>query len=340
MKKQPYLIVIVGPTASGKSELAVKLAQKYNGEIISCDSRQIYRGMDIGTGKVEGGFSRRSTLDARPLYIYKSIPHYGIDITSPTRQYSVAQFQKYAQKVISNIQNRGKTPILCGGTAHWVDAVVFGQSIPEVKPNWKLRKKLEKKSLSALFAQLKKLDPARAKTIDPHNPRRLIRALEIVMTTNKPVLPLTPPSQGGENTNYDVRWFGLIPLLEKEGLGEVKVDWPKLYKKIGKRLKQRLSMGMLKEVKLLHSPPARGGVRGGGRGVSWKRLEAFGLEYKYCALYLQKKISYDDMVVQLSYAIKHYAKRQMTWFKRNKNIRWIKNYQQAQKLTKKSFVTA
>lgn len=282
----PKIIVVVGPTASGKSELAVRLAKKLNGEIISADSRQIYRGLDIGSGKVEGKWQRG-------VFIYKNIPHYLIDEVSPKAQYSVAKFQRQANKIIKDVLKRGKLPIICGGTGHWIDAVVYEQTLPEVKPDHKLRAKLSKMSPEKLFHQLSKLDAERAQSIDAKNPRRLIRALEIVMTTGRPV----PKNQ---NTNqYDALWLGINP------------DKETLHQKIEKRLKARLKQGLVKEVQQLHND-----------GLSWKKLESFGLEYKFIALFLQNKITEDEMKEQLFRAIKQYAKRQLTWWKRNNQINW------------------
>lgn len=300
-KKLPKIIVLIGPTSSGKSELAVKLAKKVSGEIISADSRQVYKGMDIGTGKVEGKwvtFSRnperaKRVAGSKKIYLYKGIPHHGIDITSPKRQYSSGNFKKYAGKIIDDIFARGKVPIICGGTGHWVDALIFDQSIPEVKPNTKLRKNLEKLSAEQLFDRLKKLDKNRAGIIDRHNRRRLIRALEIVMTTGKPIPQLK------QKEKFNVEWIGIDP-------GKEILD-----KRIEKRLQQRLKQGMVKEVKKLHR-----------QGLSWKRLEGFGLEYKFIALHLQKKLTYEEMYSQLLTAIKQYSKRQRTWWKRNKAIVW------------------
>ncbi len=317
--KKP-IIIVVGPTASGKSELAVRIAKKVNGEIISADSRQIYKGLDIGTGKISGAW-HKSKIDGRQFLIYKyrDIIHYGIDIANPFKQYSAGQFQKYAEKIIANVYGRGKIPILCGGTGHWIDAVVFGQAFPEVKPNKKLRASLQKKTTAQLFAQLQQLDPDRAASIDRKNPRRLIRALEIVLSTGKTVPKLQ------QSSKYDVLWLG------------IKTDQKLLHKKIEQRLKQRLKAGMLDEIKTLHqqgidsskfpSPISRERVAraklGTGEGLSWKRLESFGLEYKFGALYLQKKINKKEFIDQLSTAIKQYSKRQMTWWKRNKLIHWI-----------------
>jgi tRNA dimethylallyltransferase len=297
------IIAVIGPTSSGKSELAVHLAKKFNGEIISCDSRQIYKGMDIGTGKVTGKWlalpfaghpDRVHPRSGSKTFVYKGILHYCIDYVNPKSQYSVSRFQKDAAKAINTVRKKGKLPILCGGTGQWIDAVVSNQKIPEVKPNVKLRRQLEKLSLAEMFWQLKRLDPDRAAVIDAHNPRRLIRALEIVITTGKPIPKLL------QQQNFDVLWIGLYPGQEQ------------LYKKIDRRLKERLDQGMVKEAQKLRK-----------QGLSWKKLESFGLEYKYLALYLQKKLTCEEMVSQLAFAIKHYSKRQMTWFRRNEKIHWL-----------------
>ncbi|PIZ71593.1 MAG: hypothetical protein COY11_01125, partial [Candidatus Portnoybacteria bacterium CG_4_10_14_0_2_um_filter_44_20] len=198
------LIVILGPTASGKSDLAVEIAlrlgsgqarKKYgiNGaEIISADSRQVYKGMDIGSGKITPdtkNSSNFSTGQAKKKYIFthKGIPHYCIDVASPKRRFTVAQYQKLAQKAIKSIWRQNKVPILCGGTGLYIQSIVDDLVIPEVPPDAKLRAKLEKLSTDELFEKLKKLDPRRAENIDRHNRRRLIRALEIVIKTGKPV---------------------------------------------------------------------------------------------------------------------------------------------------------
>lgn len=304
------LYIVVGPTASGKSEFAVKLAKSLNktggAEIISADSRQVYKGLDIGSGKVDGQF--KNTREGKSVYMYKGIPHYLIDVASPLRQFSVARFQKLAREAILDILARGKTPIICGGTGHWIDYVVFEQTMPEVKPDRKLRAELEKLTPAQMFAQLQKLDPARAKTIDPKNPRRLVRALEIVKTTGSSVPKLTNKPKIWNELN--LKWIGINPSMET------------LEKKIAKRIEERLrpsaGQGMLDEVKNLHAPKS-------GVGLSWKRLESFGLEYKFCSLYLQKKITREELEEQLYRAIRQYAKRQLTWFKRNKDIKWLQD---------------
>lgn len=300
------LIVILGPTASGKSELAVRLAKKFNGEVISADSRQVYKGMDIGTGKI----TKKEM---------KGISHYLLDVASPKRRFTVAQYRNLALKAINRIfkkttihpprppaKRAPKIPILCGGTGFYIQAVVDGILIPEVPPDWKLRKRLEKKSVEELYKMLKKLDPMRAKTIERKNPRRLIRAIEIILKTKKPV-----PVFQKNPLPYLVLMIG------------IKKPFKELKKMIERRLLKRLRQGMIAEVKKLHK-----------NGVSWKRFEEFGLEYRYIALYLQKKISYEEMVNLIQKESEHFAKRQMTWFRRDNRIRWVKNHKEAEKLVK------
>ncbi|MFH1346933.1 MAG: tRNA (adenosine(37)-N6)-dimethylallyltransferase MiaA [Spirochaetota bacterium] len=292
---KPKIIVILGPTASGKSNLAVQLAKKFKGEIISADSRQVYKGLNIGSGKI----TKKEM---------QGIPHYLLDVASPKHTFTVSQYQKLAGKAIKKILKKGKIPIICGGTGFYIDALIYNYKLPEVPPQPKLRKELEKKSTDVLFKQLKKLDPVRAKNIDKFNKRRLIRALEIVLTTKKPV-PILFTSLSGSKQNYDVLFIGTKKTQEE------------LKKLIAKRLKKRLKNGMIEEIEKLHK-----------QGVSWERLESFGLEYRFIAKYLQNKINYEEMKNLIQKESEHYAKRQMTWFKRNKNINWIESYKQTGKL--------
>lgn len=292
-KESKKLIVILGPNASGKSKLAIALARKFNGEIISADSRQIYKGMNIGTGKV----TKKEM---------KGITHYLLDVISPKTRFTVAQYRRLAVKAIGEIFRKNKLPIICGGTGFYIQAVVDGIILPEVKPDWKLRKKLEKKSTEELYKILKKLDQRRANTIDKNNPHRLIRAIEVVMKTKKPV-----PIFEKEPLPYPILTLG------------VRKSRKELKQLIKKRLLKRLEGGMIAEVKRLQKS-----------GVSFKRLGEFGLEYRYIAQYLQKKLEYEEMTNKLQREIEHFARRQMTWFKRDKRIKWIKNYREAENLAK------
>jgi len=288
------LIVVSGPTASGKSELAVKLAKKFNGEIISADSRQVYKGMNIGTGKI----TKKEM---------QGIPHYLLDVASPKRRFTVAQYRNLALKAINKIFRKDKIPILCGGTGFYIQAVVDGIVIPEVKPDWRLRSNLNKLSAAELYQKLKKLDPKRAKTIERKNKRRLIRAIEIVIKTKKPV-----PALKKNPLPFPVLMIGIKK--EKKELSSL----------IRKRLLRRLKRGMIAEVKKLKKS-----------GLSWKRLEEFGLEYRWVARFLQKKLNYQEMLKKLQKDIEHFAKRQMTWFKKEKRIQWIKNQKETEKLIEK-----
>lgn len=297
-KSQPEkVIVIVGPTASGKSDLAVKIAKRINGEIISADSRQVYRGMDIGTGKITKKEMR-------------GIPHHLLDVVSPGADFSVSRFKKLATKKIKEITGRGHVPIIVGGTGFWIDALIYDWPIPEVGPNRALRARLEKQTAAQLFAKLTKLDPVRATDIDRYNKRRLVRALEIIAATGKPTPGFNIAYPHGRNKKYKIGGKGYRVLF----LG-VKLPQKELERRIYTRLIRRLKNGMVREIKKLHSS-----------GVSWKRLDDFGLEYRYISRYLRGLISYDEMVEQLYRAIKNYAKRQMRWFKRNPQIKWSQSY--------------
>lgn len=280
---KPSLLVILGPTASGKSGLAVKLAKKFDGEIISADSRQVYRGLDIGSGKI----TKREM---------QNVPHYLLDVANPKRVFSVAQYQKLAKQKIKEITARGKLPIICGGTGFYIQAIVDNLVLPEVKANLKLRQSLEKKTAPELFKILQKLDKTRAKNIDQRNPRRLIRAIEIAKALGK------IPRIQSKKANQDVIMIG------------IKIKPEELKEKIKTRLEKRLKAGLITEVKNLHEREK----------LSWKRLENLGLEYKFVASYLQNKIkSKLELTEKLNTAIWHYAKRQLTWFKRDGRIQWL-----------------
>ena len=307
------IIVILGPTSSGKSSVAIKLAKKFNGEIISADSRQVYRGLDIGAGKEPGYWDKN-----KKVYISSKIPHYLIDIVSPKTLFNASNFKKKADKIITNILKRGKIPIVCGGTGFWIKALVDNVVYPEVAPNWKLREKLEKKSIENLFLMLEKLDPNRAKNIDAKNPVRLIRAIEICKSIGKvPEIKCHPelvsgskkkiemPNQVRHDNSYDFLQIGLS--LSKE----------KLHQNIKKRLRNRFNAGMIEEVRKLHFE----------NKISWKRLKSFGLGYSIIPKYLKEKNNDKEKLFQeILQAEKNYAKRQMTWFQKDKRIVWLKNY--------------
>jgi len=276
----PKLLIICGPTATGKSDLAVELAQKFNGEIVSADSRQVYRGLDIGSGKI----TKKEMC---------GIPHHLIDVADPKEIFSVEKFKTLAQKSITEIISKNKLPIICGGTGFYIHYVIDNVSVVEVPQNEALRKKLSTKTPAELFSLLQTLDPDRAETIDTQNPVRLIRAIEIATALGK-----VPPVS--TNSPYDVLQVGL-DLPDEE-----------LKNKIKTRLERRLSGGMIEEVEKLIA-----------QGVSWERLHAFGLEYRHVANFLKKEISENEMKEKLLFEIWHYAKRQRTWFRKDKRVQWF-----------------
>ncbi len=312
----PKIIVICGPTASGKSDVAIRLAKKFSGEVISADSRQIFKGMDIGTGKISRDskvelLNYQSSTLGKAAYFSNSIPHYLIDVANPMEDFNVSHFKKAATVAIEDILSRGKLPIICGGTGFWIDALVNNIDFPEVEPDPELRSMLRSKSTQELFAMLSKLDPERAKTIDKNNPVRLIRAIEISTALGAVPKPRT---------------YHLEPSYSFLQIG---IDVPRevLNEKIKKRLDDRFHEGMVAEIENLHNPPA-------GGGVSWEWMEKIGLEYRWLARYLQGQFSMEDMREKLYFDIIHYAKRQMTWLKRDKNIIWLSNYEDIEKYAK------
>ena len=283
------LVVILGPTSSGKSDLAVELARAYKGEVVSADSRQVYTRMDLGTGKI----TKKEM---------KGVPHHLLNIASPKRRFTVAQYQKQALRVIHQIQKRGNLAFLVGGSPQYLYSVIDNVVFPEVQPNAVLRKELEKLDMPTLFQRLQDIDPKRAQNIEAKNKRRLVRALEINLLTGRPVPSFT------QVQNHNALLLG-IQLSQDE-----------LHKRIMLRLKKRLRQGMIKEIQTLKDS-----------GLSWNRLEEFGLEYRYIARHLQKKISRDEMISMLTARIEQYAKSQRKWFQRDERIKWITSQKEARR---------
>ena len=296
------IVTILGPTSSGKSAIAIKLAKQFDGEVISADSRQVYKNMDLGTGKIKGRWHKRC---GRKVFISEGIIHHLIDFRSPCGQYNVSHFQKDCVRLIKYANARGKLPIICGGTGFWISAVIDGVKLPNVKPNKKLRIELSKKTTAQLFAILKKLDFQRTKTIDQNNKLRLIRAIEICQTLG--CVPEPNRKSKIENRKYL----------------QIGVGWPqeKLDQKIKKRLHDRWHSGMIKEVKDLKTK----------YNLSWKKIQSFGLAYYWIPLFLQNKISETELTEKMFIAERNYAKRQRTWFKRDKTITWEHNYAEIKK---------
>lgn len=280
-KPKIKIIVIVGPTTSGKTPLAVNLARAFNGEVVSADSRQVYKGLDLGSGKVT------------PEQM-EGVPHHMLDVASPKRIFTAAQFQKMGQRAIQEIADRGHVPVICGGSGFYIQALVDSIKLPEVPPDHKLRARMERKSTEELSRILRKMDRRRWNEIDKQNRPRLIRAIEITKALGK------VPKLKKTESIYDPLFIGIMPNAEK------------LREKIKRRLRLRLRQGMIGEVTRLNH-----------EGVSWERLQSFGLEYRAAADFLQNKISRKEMTERLDAEIWQFARRQMTWFKRDKRIHWF-----------------
>ena len=281
------LITILGPTASGKTALAAALAARLDTEIISADSRQLYRGMDIGTGKDLADY----VVDG------KSIPYHLIDICDPGYKYNVFEYQHDFFRVFTSLRDRGLVPILCGGTGLYIEAVLKGYKLLDVPPNPALRERLREKSLPELEILLASYKVLHNKT-DVDSVQRAIRAIEIeeFYRTQAP----------------DVREYAPLNSL----LVGVAIDRELRREKISKRLRARLDEGMVDEVRRILS-----------NGVAPEDLIYYGLEYKFLTLYIIGKLTYEEMVSQLEIAIHQFAKRQMTWFRgmerRGCTIHWL-----------------
>jgi len=287
MKK---IVAIVGPTGSGKTSWAKILAKKFNGKIISADSRQIYRGMDIGTGKDKS--------------FYQDL----VDIITPDKTYSVAQFQKDAGKIINQYLAMKALPMIAGGTGLYIDALLYGYVIPNLKEESSaLRQNFEKLSDSELINKLKKIDPKSALKIDPKNRRRIIRALEVSELTKRPFSSL----QKKRKPKFDSLIIG------------IKTDRETLYSKIDARIDQMIKDGLVEEVRELVSKYR-------------KDLPAFNtIGYKEIIDYIMDRQTLKDAVVKIKFNTHAYVRRQETWFRRDKNIKWVKSPERAEKLIRK-----
>ena len=287
------LITVLGPTATGKTNLAVNIAQHIPSEIISADSRQIYKGMDIGTGKDLSEYSVDGELT----------PYHLIDIITPNKDYSVYSFQREFHKIYNNILKKKKMPILCGGTGLYIESVLLNYEMSDIKPNQHLREDLEKLSKDELIIFFKDINLKASKVWKCDTKQRIIRGIEIASSKDS-----IRSNKSQSKTD-----------LSKTIVLGIKMERDRIRERITDRLEYRLNNGMIEEVNQLLSDNL----------LTFERLNYFGLEYRYIGYYLSKKISYDDMFSKLNTAIHKFAKKQMTFFrrmeKRGVNINWIKN---------------
>jgi len=286
---KPKVIVICGPTASGKTTLSIQLAQKINGEIISSDSMQIYKDMNIGTAKP----------DQQEM---QGIKHYLLDFVEPNQRYSVADYKKDAENAIEDILQKGKVPIIVGGTGLYIDSLIYGIEYPNIEFDENYRKELErrveKEGLEKLYEKAKKIDPQAMKKISRNDQKRILRVLEIYNTTGKTKTEQEIESRKNE-VKYDYRVFA------------INMDREKLYDRINKRVDIMIQKGLIEEVENL-----------------LKKYNEFptamqGLGYKEVVEYIQGKVLKEDMIENIKRESRRYAKRQITWFKKNKQTIWI-----------------
>ena len=291
------LSVVLGPTATGKTQLATQLAHKLSGEIISADSRQVYRGMDIGTGKDLNEYNFKGV----------SIPYHLIDIVAPIEEYNVAQFQRDFQRVYSDITKRKKLPILCGGTGFYIKAVLMDFQLPKTEPDKQLRQRLENWELEDLINELETISPGTSANTPVDTKRRVIRAIEVVK------------SGGGDKGGWKKETRKRRPEnANKQNTTIIGIEYPRevIRERITKRLHGRLNSGMIEEVEALLI-----------EDVTHKRLDALGLEYRFISGLLKGDYSKDEMTRLLNTAIHQFAKKQMTFFRNMENngikIHWI-----------------
>jgi tRNA dimethylallyltransferase len=329
------LLVICGPTATGKTKLAIALAKKFNGEIVSADSRQVYKGMNIGTGKDlnknfkfqthSGLFISNFKLNQYRIGYYEveGVKIWGYDLISPKEKFSVADYIKFADKIINDITKRGKLPILVGGTGLYIKAVTEGIPTVSIPRNEALRKRLEDKSVEELFEMLAQLDPIKAGSMnssDKKNPRRLIRGIEIAtwrLDKNLAQLPV----HRCISSNKNILFIGL------------NTDTKRLSKNIERRVDERFRAGIEIEIRALLE-----------RGVSWESQAMSSLGYKIWKEYFEGKRAKDEVISSWKKEEKTYAKRQITWFKKDSRINWFdittQNYQNnVEKLVKMWYKT-
>lgn len=288
-KKKPDVIVICGPTASGKTALSIELAKQIDGEIVSADSMQIYQDMDIGSAK--------PTKEEM-----QGIPHYLIDFVSPANRYSVADYKKEAICAIENIIEKGKTPIVVGGTGLYIDALIYGIDYPEMQYDMAYRQiletRVEKEGLETLYEEAKVIDPEAIQIISKNDAKRILRILEIYHQTGK-----TKTQQEKESRKNQVPY--------KYHVFAIDMERSILYERINQRVDTMIQQGLIEEVKKIKEKYSSYPTA----------MQALG--YKEIVEYLEGKISKEEAIEKVKLETRHYAKRQLTWFRKNKETIWI-----------------
>lgn len=300
-KGLPKLIAVVGPTASGKTDLAVRLARHFNGEIVSADSRQFYRGMEIGSDTVQGEVK---TVGGYRVVVFEGIPHHLISFRSPSSPVMAGGFVKLAKRRIRSILKRGKIPFVVGGTGLYVQALIDNFIMPGVVAHPEIRTRLEKRTTASLHTSLTKKDPEYAVRIPRENRRYVIRALEVMEVTGMPF----SAQQRTADPIFDVLQIGIARPREE------------MYRRIDARVDVLMERGLLQEASRL------------GKRYGWELSTMSGLGHKQLGMYLREEISLERAMELIKRDTRRFGKRQLTWFRRDSRIRWVKGYREAKSL--------
>ncbi|MCC7522257.1 tRNA (adenosine(37)-N6)-dimethylallyltransferase MiaA [Candidatus Uhrbacteria bacterium] len=302
----PRVLCIVGPTSSGKTLLGLRLAKTFNGEIINADARQVYQVFNIGTGKPMGG--KRIKRGKIGMYLFEDIPHYLMDFLPPVKALSVAEWKATAYTAALGIRKRRKLPIVVGGTGLYIQALVDNYHFPEVPPQEAFRNAMSEKTLDELVKLLLRLDPEAKTLVDLKNPRRVMRALEVSTFTGKP---------------FTAQKSQAKPIIEPFMIA-IKRERDELRERINLAVEAYIEAGWLDEIRSIRES-----------GVDWDAPAMTSLGYRELGTYIRGECTLDEAIKKTKDATWQYAKRQLTWFKRDKRIHWVKDEDEAEQLVKK-----
>lgn len=301
----PRVLCIVGPTSSGKTDLGIALAKKFHGEIINADARQVYKWFSLGTGKPLDG--KWCVRDGKRVFMVRGVPHHLMDVLMPKKVFTVAEWRKRAMKTAREIIERGHVPIVVGGTGLYVQSLVDNYHIPSVPPQMAYREAMEAKTLEELLALLHQVDPTASQVVDVKNRRRVLRALEVVTYTGKSF----SSQRSKEKPEADFLMIGVNRPREE------------LYARINQQVDRMVENGWAKEIRSLHE-----------RGIGWDAPAMTAIGYRELAAFVRGECTLEEAVEKTKIATRHYAKRQMTWFKRDTRIHWVEKTEDAVALVK------